>query len=78
MPTVNPKLCQLQANNSGAWKGLGTFNAALTDDVQQIETGAEAIQSVCPGTKFRIVTADGLQTPLLHLENGVWKEAKHG
>lgn len=75
MPTVKTKPCQLQANNSGAWKNLGTFDAAITADVQQIESGAEAIQSVCPGTKFRIVTADGLHTPLFHLENGAWRPA---
>lgn len=75
MATVNPKLCHLQANNSGAWKTLGTFDAAITSDVQLIESGAEAIQSACPGTKFRIVTADGLQTALFHLEKGTWKKS---
>lgn len=74
--SVTPlKPCFLQVNNSGAWKSVVSFDAADTEKVKLVETGAECLQQASPRTKFRMVTADGLQTPLFHLENGTWREA---
>lgn len=75
MPLNQLKPCQLQANNSGAWKSIVSFDAADTEKVKLVETGAECLQQASPRTKFRMIAADGLQTVLMHLENGQWRQA---
>ena len=66
------KPCELQLNNSGAWKALGKFDAADDDYADDILTAAghlvialNASRPDCKPTTLRVVTADGLQSPLM-------------
>jgi hypothetical protein len=79
MPLTQPaqqptKPCQLQVNNSGAWKTVVRFDAASPDEVEGVEHGAEMLHNVNQDSRFRIATDDGLQTALMYLEKGEWRK----
>jgi hypothetical protein len=79
MPVTNPKPgskpCVLQVNNSGAWKTVLHFDAAIDIQVNDVQNGAELLHNVNQASRFRIATDDGLQTALMHLEKGQWRNA---
>lgn len=78
MPVIQPaqeptKPCQLQVNNSGAWKTVVHFDAASHDQVKCIETASELLSMVAPTTAFRLIT-QGELAPLMWLKNGIWSK----
>ena len=69
-----PKPVVLQINTSGAWRNVITFDAADADACGVIEYHAPGV-AVVGRAKLRVVTNDGLQTPLRHwsIEQG-WRD----
>ena len=69
-----PKPVVLQINTSGAWRNVVTFDAADADACGVIEYHAPGV-AVVGQAKLRVVTNDGLQTPLRHwdIEHG-WRD----
>lgn len=69
-----PKPVVLQINTAGAWRNVITFDAADADACGVIEYHAPGV-AVVGRAKLRVVTNDGLQTPLRHwdIERG-WRD----
>ena len=68
------KPCQLQLNNTGAWKTIVKFDANHEGTVGKVMVAAIALQEVNPRANFRIVTCHSLPLVLMHLESGDWRE----
>lgn len=80
------KPCKLELNNSGAWKTLGKFDAAVEDATDDIMTAAEQLAEALnePTTgrtalvSLRII-AEGDTAPLMTWKQGKgWREWRTG
>lgn len=69
------KPCNLQLNNSGAWKNVVAFDAADKKQTAAVETAAELLATVDEGLRMRIATAGAHAEPLMYLERGLWRAA---
>lgn len=73
-----PKPVLLQIKTGGAWRNVITFDAADADACGVIEYHAPGVAGV-GRAQLRVVTNDGLQTPLRHwdIEHGWidWRRA---
>lgn len=82
------KPCRLEINNSGAWKILGRFDAAIDDTTDAIMNAAEQLvkalnDPACGRTSLaslRISTDDALPNVLMRWEprRGMWVDAVTG
>lgn len=76
------KPCRLELNNSGAWKLLGTFDAAIADDADDILNGAAQLARAFhsaggkPAFAMRVSTDEGHPQVLMRYdyERGEWRE----
>lgn len=75
MAKAMKKPCNLQLNNSGAWKTVVTFDSDDKKSVQAVETAAELLATVDEGLRMRIATAGAHAEPLMYLEHGLWRNA---
>lgn len=71
------KPCKLELNNSGAWKTLGKFDAALEDATDDIMTAAvhlaEALNAPDTGRTAQVslrIVAEGDTAPLMTWKQG--------
>lgn len=80
------KPCKLELNNSGAWKTLGKFDAAVEDATDDIMTAAEHLAEAlnAPYTgrtalvSLRII-AEGDTAPMMTWKQGKgWREWRTG
>jgi hypothetical protein len=72
---ASQKPCQLQLNNSGAWKTVVHFDAAddtRSDNILQV---AIYLSGVDHSARFRIATCDPLPQVLVYVDKGEWRNA---
>lgn len=84
---MTTKPVKLELNNSGAWKTIGSFDAAVEDSTDDILLAAEhlvqALNAPYSGRKsmttLRVRMADAPHTVLMYWESaetGWWRDAK--
>jgi hypothetical protein len=80
------KPCKLELNNSGAWKTLGSFDAAIEDATDAIMNAAEQLAQALndpacgrPGPVRLRIIADGDTAPLMTWKDDEgWREWRTG
>lgn len=74
-PVVSQKPCQLQLNNSGAWKTVVHFDAAHDTRFDNILQVAIYLSYTDHSARFRIATCDPLPQVLVYVDKGEWRKA---
>lgn len=64
--------CELQVNNSGAWKNVASFDAGDGPTQALLLQGAELIASAVD-SKFRVITKHEQPLVLMHCDKAGWK-----